>query len=224
MFIVIEGIDGSGKSTQAELLARFIARETGEKVAKESEPTYGKYGSQLRDGTPKSDEEMTNLLLKDRAWHILQLENKIEQDLCQHIVMDRYWLSTVAYQGKTAEAIDDIIERHKHFPKPDVVVFIDVDPDVAADRIARRGGVAAVKDEYETLTFMRACAARYEKAIDACYAQGIRVARIDSEIGKSTDRIRHEILDAIGGFAPTRQLVFTAEQEAALRNILHNKK
>lgn len=143
-FIVFEGIDGSGKTTQIDLLKKrieennFICHET-------KEPTDGVVGSLLRQclaGIVQMDEmTLAALFAADRLDHILNdkdgLLKKLEQGIS--VISDRYILSTYAYQSvkvplKWVMDLNSMAAGKLH---PDCHIFIDIDPDTALNRIAK---------------------------------------------------------------------------------------
>ncbi len=141
LFIVFEGIDGCGKSTQVELLATRLRRR-GEKVITLSEPTAGRWGQKIKEAARQKDSlspaEELELFIKDRKEDI---RNNIKPALesGQIVVLDRYFYSTLAYQGARGLAQDEIRSKHKQFIlKPDIVFIIDVPVSLALKRIAGR--------------------------------------------------------------------------------------
>lgn len=143
-FIVFEGIDGSGKSTQCSLLYNFIASENIP-VKLLAEPTSGEYGQRIRkmlqSDTPLPVEEQIRLFMEDRQQDFeLNIKPCIENGIT--VVMDRYFYSNAAYQGSAAITPSDIIRRNtdRGFPEPDRVYYIDIAPDEAMKRIAARNG------------------------------------------------------------------------------------
>ncbi|MCR8433097.1 MAG: dTMP kinase [Crenarchaeota archaeon] len=147
MIIVIEGIDGSGKTTQARLLFERIAR-AGCKVALLIEPTVGVYGKIIRDKIKSgnySPMELYELFLRDRKLNARNIRKLL--DLGYIVILDRYYISTIAYQGAQGIPISRILMDHSEFPIPDVVIILDVDPETALKRLKR-------KDTFENKEFL----------------------------------------------------------------------
>lgn len=167
-FIAIEGIDGSGKSTQAKNIAKRLEAE-GHKVYLTFEPTDMRIGKMIRSilgGKEKADEKViAALFVADRLDHILHETNGILKKLAEGytVITDRYYFSSYAYHGAHMD-IDWVIASNKmaaEILKPDVNIFIDVSPEVAMKRInSNRESV----EIYETLDNLKAVQAQYHLA------------------------------------------------------------
>jgi dTMP kinase len=136
LLIVIEGIDGVGKSTQANGLEAWL-RENGHAVVRSKEPTDGPFGRKLRlsmvEGRLAPREEL-DLFLADRRQHVEEL---IAPTLAAgtHVLLDRYYFSTVAYQGARGfDPVDLLAENEAFAPAPDALLLLDMP---AANSVAR---------------------------------------------------------------------------------------
>ena len=152
--LVLEGIDGTGKSTLVRQLTAWL-RESGREVVTSREPTDGPHGTALRQSAKTGRLSIQNefdLFLKDRAEHVAALINPaIERGAV--VILDRYYFSTAAYQGARGLDPRTIIEANEKFaPIPDLVLLLDLDPAVGATRITRRGDVL---DDFEALDYQR---------------------------------------------------------------------
>lgn len=146
MLIAVEGIDGSGKTTIAKHLVTFL-RRNGYDAVLFHEPSDSKYGRILRkSGKRLSPEEELELFLLDRKEDVRQ--NIIPALKAGKIViMDRYYLSNVAYQSARGIETKRIKElNEKIAPKPDLVILLDVDPEIGIKRIKKRGELSPFED------------------------------------------------------------------------------
>lgn len=142
--IAFEGIDGSGKSTQMELLAKRLERE-GIRYYATAEPTGSLIGALIRQilsGRMKADNRViAGLFVADRLDHLLNevdgVAAKIDAGI--NVVMDRYYFSSYAYQGVDVpmEWVIAANEQSRAILKPGITVFIDISPEEAVERIAR---------------------------------------------------------------------------------------
>ena len=153
MLIVIEGIDGSGKSTHARLLADYFESKS-RKVVVSHEPTSGPFGQKLRDsaftGRLSPDEEL-ELFLADRRHHLENLVNPALEN-GEVVILDRYYFSTMAYQGARGFDPQAIKEMNEKFaPRPDFLFILDIPIDLALDRIGIRDGQANAFEKKEDL-------------------------------------------------------------------------
>ena len=153
--LVLEGIDGSGKSTLSRQLAGWL-RERGREVVTSREPTDGPHGTALRQSARTGRLSLTDeleLFLKDRAEHV---ETLISPALARGaiVILDRYYFSTAAYQGARGVDPAAIIARNEAFaPVPDLLLLLDLDPTQGASRIRQRGDEL---DDFEALDYQRA--------------------------------------------------------------------
>lgn len=143
-FIVFEGIDGSGKSTQVRLLREKLQLE-GISCYTTMEPTDAPIGSlihQIMTGRVKMDNKViAALFAADRLDHLLNdvdgIVHKIEQGMT--VVSDRYYFSSYAYHSVDM-SMDWVIqanEQSSQILRPTVNIFIDISPDIAMERIAK---------------------------------------------------------------------------------------
>lgn len=152
--IVIEGIDGSGKSTCAKNLAEKL-NSINIKTIYTFEPTHSHYGAKLREGMLSEDldaEEELLLFVKDRKEHIeYMIKPALEEGY--FIILDRYFYSSIAYQGAKGIDINRIINMHKDFIiKPDIVFIFHLPIDIALNRIIYKRGIA---DRFENETYLK---------------------------------------------------------------------
>jgi dTMP kinase len=139
--IAIEGIDGAGKTTQAHFVQERL-QASKLCVIRTKEPTTGQWGQILRDSALTgrlSLEEEVETFIKDRKEHV---ETLINPSLRKgHIVIvDRYYFSTMAYQGARGMNPEELMSRNELFaPEPDLLVVLDVDPKLGLERIKTRG-------------------------------------------------------------------------------------
>lgn len=137
LLIVFEGIDGTGKSTQIELLRDFLELE-GYQVTTSREPTNGVYGQRIRElyrnrQTITREEEL-DLFLADRREHVETLIGPSLED-GRIVLCDRYFLSTAAYQGAAGLDPWKIIEQNNFAPSPDLAFIIEIEPQESVRRI-----------------------------------------------------------------------------------------
>lgn len=197
-FIVIEGIDGAGTTTQAQkLLHRFESEQISCMIT--AEPSQGIIGTLLRKildkevGLPGMDgglnqEAMTLLFAADRLDHNAQV---IQSALSSKVsvICDRYSLSTYAYQGGTEEVPDSwLLNADSHAMRPDIMFYLDIPVDLALDRIRRRGEVASI---FEKKQFLQKVVSRYEERLSQLKAPFYNWYRIDGT--KTPDAIAEEI-------------------------------
>ena len=157
LFIVLEGIDGTGKSTQTRLLADWF-RQRGREVVASREPTDGPWGAKLRataaTGRLPAEDEL-QLLLRDRREHVEQL---IAPALAagKVVILDRYYFSTMAYQGSRGLDPAEIRRVNEAFaPRPDLLFILDLDVESALSRIGGRGDTANEFEKSESLAKCR---------------------------------------------------------------------
>lgn len=140
MFIVFEGIDGSGTTTQAEKLAQNL-NNFGQKTILTGEPTeniIGKFVREfLRQKKITSPMALQYLFCADRTDHIF---NTIEPEIKKNnfVVSHRYFWSTIAF-GMLNCKENDLKQICKYFIKPDIIFYLDINPGHAIRRIESRG-------------------------------------------------------------------------------------
>lgn len=143
-FIAFEGIDGSGKSTQISLLIERLKKE-GIYCYATMEPTSSPIGSlihQIMTGRVKTDNRViAGLFVADRLDHLLNevdgILSKIREGTT--VITDRYYFSSYAYHSvdMPMEWVIKANEQSSMILKPTITIFIDVDPDIAVERIAK---------------------------------------------------------------------------------------
>lgn len=144
LLIAFEGIDGAGKTTQSAKLFDTLARAAGAVVASK-EPTGGPHGKRLRDSGVTgrlAPQEEFETFLADRREHV---ESLIIPSLKagKTVILDRYYFSSVAYQGARGLDWRKILEANEAFaPRPDLVILLDIDPAVGINRVNLRDGKA----------------------------------------------------------------------------------
>lgn len=144
VLIAIEGIDGSGKSTQVKRLVSFLT-ESGYDVIYLLEPTFGTWGKKIREmaekgSREKSPKEEYRLFLLDRKENVKKnilpalKANRI-------VVIDRYYFSTMAYQGALGIDPEKIRDENEAFaPIPDLVILLTIPVSLGLSRIKERRG------------------------------------------------------------------------------------
>lgn len=157
LFIVIEGIDGTGKSTQSKRLAEWF-RSRGREVVLSREPTDGPWGKKLRESATTgrlSAEEELECFLNDRREHV-EMSIKPALAECKVVILDRYYFSTMAYQGARGFDPAEIRRRNEAFaPQPDLLLILDLSVESAHSRIGARGDTANEFEQRDTLTRCR---------------------------------------------------------------------
>jgi dTMP kinase len=141
VLLALEGVDGSGKTTQARLLAEAL-RKRGWDVVLTQEPTAFPTGEKLRrylSGSTRhlSPSEELALFLEDRREHVVRV---IRPALTagQLVITDRYYYSSVAYQGALGLDPADILAANEAFaPRPQLVFILTLAPAAAVVRLAQ---------------------------------------------------------------------------------------
>jgi dTMP kinase len=157
LLVILEGIDGAGKTTVVRRLAQYC-EERGIRHVCSFEPTEGQWARKIHEsktsGRLSLDEEL-NLFLKDREEHVRQVISPALQrgDV---VILDRYFLSTAAYQGARGADPVWILEENERFaPKPDLALLLDVDPDISLGRVRARGDAPNTFEKLEQLRVVR---------------------------------------------------------------------
>ncbi|MBR5613820.1 MAG: dTMP kinase [Clostridia bacterium] len=161
-FIVFEGIDGSGKSTQLKLLADALEKN-GVSCVTTLEPTYGMVGEVLHEilsGKKTADPKVTAaLFVADRLDHLTNVENGVCRMLDAGITVlcDRYYFSSYAYQSVEVPS-DWVMDANRLAAdtlRPDYTFFVDVSPETAMERITQNRRTTEIYETLERLTAVR---------------------------------------------------------------------
>lgn len=197
--IVIEGLDGAGTTTQAKRLVEHLTAN-GRKAHATREPSDGPVGRLIREmltgGHAISGEKLSQgtfglLFAADRLDH---MQREVEPKLAEGalVVSDRWYHSSLAYQGTGADR-DWITMLNSRARKPELTIFLQVRPEVAAKRRAE----ARRKEElFEDIQMQIEVDAGYKATIAELKAQGERIEIIDGE--QTPDEVFAAILRSVG--------------------------
>jgi dTMP kinase len=186
VFICIEGLDGSGKTTQALLLTKKLYKSHN--AIYTTEPSNGKTGTFIRDCCLYEEKRLSTaaealLFAADRIEHI---ENEIKPALAEGklVICDRYIYSSLAYQGSAGLSLEWIKTINSHALQPDFGIFIDVSPERVLERLQRK------KSVMETLETQQKVREIYLKFVE----KG-ELIRIDGD--KPTDAVADELYSKV---------------------------
>ena len=197
-FIVFEGIDGSGKSTQIRMLAEKL-KENGREVYVTAEPTATVSGGLLRDAlsgvSKRSACELAALFLLDRINHNVTDAGGIEKmlDAGYDVICDRYYYSSIAYQGSETdfEWVKTLNISCPEIRRPDICIFLDLDPDTSLARIEKGRAVTEIFEEKEKLEAVRAS---YRRVFDSL-GDSENIKTVDAS--GTPEEISKEIMNAV---------------------------
>ncbi len=187
MFVVLEGLDGAGTTTQAQRLADRL-RARGRLVHVTAEPSSGPVGGLVRQiltrrvggaapGESFDPAALALLFAADRLDHVAA---EIEPRLAAgwDVVSDRFTLSSLAYQSVACGELGWVEEINQRALAPDATLFLEVSPRTA---LRRRFAASATREIFEVPAFQRRVARAYLDAIARLRASGQRVEMIDGE-------------------------------------------
>lgn len=200
LFIVVEGLDGAGTTTQGQLLARRL-EAAGQRSHFTAEPSSGPIGSQIRmmlagrlvgyQGADWDRRSLALLFAADRLDHLAcNILPKLERGI--HVICDRYVLSSLAYQSldNPSEWVEQL---NRYAARPDRTFFLRIRPEVA---LKRRQEASPGKGElFETLPQQRRIAKAYDRFLETEGARQ-RVTVLDGSA--SIDEVAAAIWDEVG--------------------------
>jgi dTMP kinase len=171
--IAFEGLDGGGKTTQLERLAAHL-RADGRDVVTTREPTDFASGLRIREmarsGEELDPEEELRWFVEDRRAHVAEvIAPAMRAD--RVVLTDRYYLSTVAYQGARGLDFEQILaDSEAEFPIPDLVLLLEIDPKIAFERVHSRG--SEIEGVFERREFLSRVASVFD-ALDCTYLERV---------------------------------------------------
>jgi dTMP kinase len=185
-FVVLEGLDGAGTTTQARLLGEAL-RGQGRRVHVTAEPSGGPVGALIRQvltrrvaggvGQGFDPAALALLFAADRLDHVAaEIAPKLAAGV--DVVCDRFTLSSLAYQGVTTGRPRWVESLNGRAPAPDVTLFLRVRPAVS---LARRRAASLDPDLFEVDAFQRRVGRAYGRAIEALRGAGQRIVELDGE-------------------------------------------
>lgn len=189
VFICLEGLDGCGKTTQAKLLVRKLRRSCD--AVYTAEPSRGNIGKFIKKHCLHGDKRGSGvvealLFAADRFDHV---ENTVLPALKKGriVVSDRYVYSSLAYQGATGLDLEWIEKINEHAVRPDLAIFIDVEPETVVQRLKPR------KSVMENLETQRRVRDVYMKFVE----KG-ELVRVDGN--KSKSQVAADLADVVRRF------------------------
>lgn len=179
-FIAIEGADGSGTTTQLNLLEERLKNSGNIDFFTTFEPTSGHIGRLIRSALKKEvgfdPKTLCYLFAADRHEHLHGKDGIIERaEKGCLVISDRYALSSLVYQG--IECGDELpLALNSGFPAPEITLFFDLKPEIAQKRMENRSSL----EIYEYLDFQKKVYEKYLAVIESYAAGGARVEIIDA--------------------------------------------
>jgi len=195
LLIVVEGIDGAGKTTHARRIVKWL-RERGIKAHYAFEPTRGAIGRILEEMASKRrvDVRVEALLFAaDRIDHL----NRIIKPLLETgyvVVSDRYVHSSIAYQSVTVGDQRWVEELNKFAEKPDLVILLDVDPEIGLRRIKGR------KARFERIEILKRVR---EKYLELAEREGFKVIDANREV----EEVFEDVKGLVKGFLEEKEVL-----------------
>jgi dTMP kinase len=196
VFIVFEGIDGSGKSTHIKLLAKEL-RGRGLQVLETSEPSRDSIGTFIREYAERNGDRFTLetetlLFAADRYEHVKQvITPALQRGMV--VISDRYFYSSIAYQGATGIDLDWIREMNRFAPRPDLGVLLDIHPENSLQRVNDRA-----KTVFEVSDYLRKVREIYMGMVE----KG-ELVRVDAD--RPRDEVRADIQGLVDMFLESRE-------------------
>ncbi len=194
VLIALEGIDGCGKTTQLPHVVEAL-RAAGHEVLATREPTDGEWGAKIRvmaqtGDLPPAEEEL-RWFMEDRAEHVQEVIGPALSSGTS-VVTDRYYLSTVAYQGARGLDWREILaEAEARFPKPDLALVFELTPELGLARVQARG--ATPEPGFERQEYLTKVAEVYA-ALDCDYVTRIDASRDETAVRQSVVRPLSELI------------------------------
>jgi len=201
-FIVFEGIDGSGKSTQIKMIAKRI-QDLNLKVYPTFEPTAGPIGSLIRQmlsGKIKTDQRtLASLFAADRMDHLVNEVDGIQKkvDGGELVICDRYYFSSYAYHAQymDMEWVIHANSLNAEILRPDLTVFIDVEPEKCFERIKNN---RSDFEMYEKIDIMKNVRINYLKSFEHFKnLEKITVIDGNNSMEQVADALFHEVMKTI---------------------------
>jgi dTMP kinase len=197
--IVLEGLDGAGTTTQARRLVEHL-RTRGAAAHLTREPSSGPVGRLIREmltgqhalpSEPISQSTFGLLFAADRLDH---LQREVDPQLAAGVtvISDRWYHSSLAYQGTGADR-DWIATLNARARRPDLTIFLEVRPEIAAQR---RVAAGRVQELFDDLQMQQDVDAGYRATIAELTAHGERIEVIDGEL--PLDAVFQRILQLVG--------------------------
>lgn len=173
LFVVFEGIDGSGKTTICGEVQRHYL-EAGLPVIGLREPSDGPWGKRIREmirsGSMPEPGEQLLLFMRDREDDVTS-NVRPALEAGKIVLMDRYYHSNAAYQGALGLDAGHVIRENlrKGFPEPDRVCLVDLDAAEALRRVRVRDGAEGGRDAFENEKFLSAVRQAYLSMADRSF-------------------------------------------------------
>ncbi len=191
ILIAIEGIDGAGKSTQAKILKERLERR-GFEVVLLKEPTSSKWGKKIKEISKNTESidpyEELKLFIKDRKLNVRKNILPALKDK-KIVIVDRYYISTIAYQGARGIDKETIREMNESFaPKPDIIFILDIHPGESLQRIKREREIL-----FEEENFLKEVRKNFlEIKINRTYVIDAKL-----EVNEIADKIENLVIECI---------------------------
>ncbi len=204
-FLVLEGLDGAGTTTQAALLRDWL-RSRGRKAHLTAEPSRGPVGTEIRHvlsgrlrgagGADFDPRALALLFAADRLDHWQgEIGPRLEEG--QDVISDRYVLSSLAYQAVATGDPAWVGRINAKAPAPDLTLFLRVRPAVA---LRRRYAASEDREIFEVPAFQRRVHRAYGRALAGLVGAGERVADLDGE--QPVERVAGDVARAVGKLLP----------------------
>lgn len=197
-FIVFEGLDGAGTTTQIRNLARYYEFNRREYYLT-AEPTDNPIGQLVRQVLQKkvstTPEALALLYAADRHDHIFSESHGILRMVEEGkiVISDRYFYSSIAYQS--VECNPDFITMINQYPQPEFIIFVDTPVDVCMERIEKRGGE---KELFDRASFLSLVRENYLRAFSAL-PEGVKLIMVDGAMQE--DEVESAIRSSLAAFS-----------------------
>ncbi|MCP4176230.1 MAG: dTMP kinase [bacterium] len=195
-FIVIEGLDGAGTTTQLNNISNYLS-DNNIKHYRTFEPTDNEIGKFIRNvlsgKIPLEQETIAYLFSADRNEHIYGKNNGIIKQLEEGnlVICDRYLFSSIAYQSIGIDP-ELVFSLNSKFPLPEYLIFIDVPVEICQERLKKRNSEI---DIYDNMEYQKKVLDNYTNSIDQYLDSDMKVIKIDGL--KVPENITREIIDKI---------------------------